>query len=73
MHAAWITASATYHTRSGACSGRLDAYSLVADYKFDRHFDAYAGFMWSHVADGLAAGYLNSWTIDPTIGGRFNF
>jgi predicted porin len=58
---------------SGACSGRLDAYSLVADYKFDRRFDAYAGFMWSHVADGLAAGYLNSWTIDPTIGGRFNF
>jgi len=58
---------------SGACSGRLDAYSLVADYKFDRHFDAYTGFMWSHVADGLAAGYLNSWTIDPTIGGRFNF
>jgi hypothetical protein len=29
--------------------------------------------MWSRVADGLAAGYLNSWTIDPTIGGRFNF
>jgi opacity protein-like surface antigen len=29
--------------------------------------------MWSHVADGLAAGYLKSWTIDPTIGGRFNF
>ena len=58
---------------SAACSGRLDAYSLVADYKFDRHFDAYAGFMWSRVADGLAAGYLNSWTIDPTIGGRFNF
>lgn len=58
---------------SGACSGRLDAYSLVADYKFDRRFDAYTGFMWSHVADGLAAGYLNSWTIDPTIGGRFNF
>jgi predicted porin len=58
---------------SGACSGRLDAYSLVADYKFDRRFDVYTGFMWSHVADGLAAGYLNSWTIDPTIGGRFNF
>jgi predicted porin len=58
---------------SGACSGRLDAYSLVADYKFDRHFDVYTGFMWSHVSDGLAAGYLNTWTIDPTIGGRFNF
>jgi len=69
-----VTAKCPGGTRdSGACSGRLDAYSLVADYKFDRRFDAYAGFMWSHVADGLAAGYLNSWTIDPTIGGRFNF
>jgi predicted porin len=58
---------------SGACSGRLDAYSLVADQRFNRHVDAYAGFMWSHVADGLAAGYLNSWTIDPTIGARFSF
>jgi predicted porin len=58
---------------SVACSGRLDAYSMVADYKFDRHFDIYTGLMWSHVADGLAAGYLNTWTIDPTIGGRFNF
>ena len=58
---------------SGTCSGRLEAYSLVADYKFNRHFDVYGGAMWSHVADGLAAGYLNSVTIDPTIGGRFNF
>lgn len=58
---------------SAACSGRLAAYSLVADYKFNRHFDVYGGAMWSHVADGLASGYLNSVTIDPTIGGRFNF
>ena len=56
-----------------ACSGRLDAYSFVADYRFNQHFDAYTGFMWSHVADGLAAGYLNTWTIDPTIGVRFKF
>lgn len=58
---------------ASACSGRLDAYSLVADYKFNEHFDAYTGFMWSHVTDGLAAGFLNSWTIDPTIGVRFKF
>jgi predicted porin len=58
---------------SSACSGRLAAYSLVADYRFSRHFDVYGGAMWSHVADGLAAGYLNSVTIDPTIGGRFSF
>jgi predicted porin len=58
---------------SGTCSGRLEAYSLVADYRFDRHFDVYAGAMWSHVADGLASGYLYNVTIDPTIGGRFSF
>lgn len=58
---------------AGACSGRADAYSMVADYRFGRHFDAYGGVMYSHNADGLAAGYLNTWTIDPTIGGRFNF
>src|SRR6266478_3794770 len=54
-------------------ASNLASAGRLADYKFDRRFDAYAGFMWSHVADGLAAGYLNSWTIDPTIGARFNF
>jgi predicted porin len=58
---------------SPTCSGRLTAYSLAADYRFNRHFDVYAGAMWSHVADGLASGYLNSVSIDPTIGGRFSF
>jgi predicted porin len=58
---------------SGSCSGRLEAYSLVADYKFNRHFDVYAGAMYSRVVDGLASGYLNNVTIDPSIGGRFNF
>jgi len=56
-----------------ACSGRTNAWSLVADYKFNPHFDAYAGFMYSKSADGLAAGFLSTWTIDPTIGGRFSF
>jgi predicted porin len=59
---------------NAACSGREAGYSLVADYKFDRHFDIYAGAMYSHIADGLAAGPTQTtFTIDPTIGGRFNF
>jgi len=58
---------------NAACSGREPGYSLVADYKFDRHFDIYAGVMYSHLADGLASGTLTTFTIDPTIGGRFNF
>jgi predicted porin len=56
------------------CSGREDAYSLAADYKFNRHFDVYAGAMYSHLSDGLAAAPIQTtFTIDPTIGFRFNF
>jgi len=58
---------------ASTCSGRLTAYSLVADYRFNRHFDVYVGAMRSHVADGLASGYLSTMSIDPSIGGRFNF
>jgi hypothetical protein len=29
--------------------------------------------MWSNVSHGLAAGYLNTTMIDPTIGARFSF
>jgi predicted porin len=60
---------------NGACSGREAGYSLVADYKFNRHFDVYLGAMYSHLADGLASGPpgTNVFTVDPTIGGRFNF
>lgn len=90
-HGAGITCpggnlAATFHENAG-CSGRQAGYSLVADYKFNRHFDVYAGAMYSHLADGLAAGtaaspasvppypaYMaNTMSIDPTIGGRFNF
>jgi predicted porin len=58
---------------NAACSGREAGYSLVGNYKFNRHFDVYAGAMYSHLADGFAAGGPNTFTIDPTIGGRFNF
>jgi len=36
-------------------------------------FEAYAGFMFSQVNDGLANGYLNRSTIDPTLGLIFRF
>jgi len=55
------------------CSGSLDAVSLVADYHFTKRLDAYAGAMYSTVADGLASGYLNRNSIDPTIGTRIQF
>jgi len=51
----------------------LDAVSVLADYRFTRRFDVYAGIMFSHVANGLSNGFLNTSTIDPTVGLRFQF
>jgi predicted porin len=65
---------------SAGCSGTLDAVSFVADWRFARHFDAYAGVMWSQVQNGLANGYLLAGTTgnkassyDPTVGLRYQF
>jgi predicted porin len=43
-----------------SCSGSLDALSLVVDWRFARHVDAYAGVMWSQVQNGLASGFLQA-------------
>jgi predicted porin len=59
---------------SATCSGTLEAYSFDADYIFTKHFDAYAGAMYSAVHDGFANGYLfQTNNINPTIGVRFKF
>ncbi len=58
---------------SGKCSGTFSAISMSLDYHFSKRFDAYGGAMWSHVAGGLANGYLTTTMIDPTIGVRFSF
>jgi len=55
------------------CSGSLEAFSFAADYRFNWHFDVYAGAMYSGVHDGLAAGYLNTTNINPTVGVRYKF
>ena len=55
------------------CHGTFDAVSFVADWQFAKKFDAYAGIMFSQVNGGLANGYLNRNTIDPTVGLRFRF
>jgi predicted porin len=55
------------------CSGSLDAFSLDADYRFNPHFDAYLGAMYSGVHDGAASGYIYSTNINPTIGVRYKF
>jgi predicted porin len=55
------------------CSGDLQAISVDADYRFNVHFDAYFGAMYSKVSDGLAAGYLYTNNINPTLGVRYKF
>jgi hypothetical protein len=46
---------------------------MVADYRWTRRFDTYAGLNYSAASNGLASGFLykNDWA--PMIGGRFNF
>jgi predicted porin len=56
------------------CSGSLEAFSFDADYRFNVHFDAYVGAMYSGVHDGLANGYpVYTTNINPTIGVRYKF
>ena len=58
---------------AATCHGTFDAVSFAVDWQFAKKFDAYAGFMYSQVNGGLANGYLNHNTIDPTVGLRFRF
>jgi predicted porin len=55
------------------CSGNLEAFSVDADYRFNVHFDAYLGAMYSGAHDGLASGYINTTNINPTVGVRYKF
>ena len=46
--------------RASQCSGTLDIVSLVADWRFARHVDMYAGVAWSQAQNGLASGFLQA-------------
>jgi predicted porin len=74
---------------NSSCSGTEDAVSLVADWRFAKHVDVYAGVMWTQVRNGLANGFLaaainnagvtnplgpnKASTFDPGIGLRYQF
>jgi predicted porin len=45
----------------------------VADYRFSKRFDGYAGALWTQVKEGLASGFLNTSTTSTTVGVRFKF
>src|ERR1700692_4496162 len=55
------------------CSGGLEAFSVDADYRFNLHFDAYLGAMYSGIHDGAASGYFYTSNINPTVGVRYRF
>jgi predicted porin len=57
----------------GVCSGSFEAFSFDADYRFNRHFDAYLGAMYSAVHNGVANGYFYTTNINPTVGVRYRF
>lgn len=60
--------------KAGTCSGTENAVSFLADYRWTKRFDTYAGLMWTQVKDGLANGFdFNTSTVDPTIGVRWRF
>lgn len=61
------------NSTAASCSGTMDAVSTALDYRFSLRFDAYLGAMYSHVNNGLAAGYLHTGSISPMGGIRFNF
>jgi predicted porin len=56
-----------------ACSGGLEAFSFDADYRFNVHFDAYLGAMYSGVHGGMANEYIYTTNINPTLGVRYKF
>jgi len=60
-------------TVSSGCRGTESAWSALADYRFNGHFDTYVGAVWTGVADGLASGYLNTSALTTTAGLRIKF
>ena len=60
-------------SKYSGCSGSLEAFSFDADYRFNVHFDAYLGAMYSGVHDGAANGYFYTTNINPTVGIRYKF
>jgi predicted porin len=68
-----VNCAAAGSATPATCHGTFDAVSFAVDWQFAKKFDAYAGLMFSQVNGGLANGYLNRNTIDPTVGLRFRF
>lgn len=60
-------------TSAASCSGIFHDASLVADYRWTRRFDTYAGVNYSSGSGGLVSGFLFNVAWAPMIGARFSF
>jgi predicted porin len=69
----FTTASCVISQAHSQCSGTMDAFSGVIDWRLGPKWDAYFGMMLSQFNGGLANGYLARNNIDPTAGVRFRF
>jgi predicted porin len=58
---------------SSSCSGTETGIGLIGAYAPSQRFETYLGSVWTHVADGLASGYLYDATVTSTVGVRFKF
>jgi len=56
-----------------SCAGTANYSSLVADYQLTKKIDAYAGVMYSHVYNGMDAGYLHNNNVSTATGLRLKF
>lgn len=54
-------------------AGSLNDGSFVVDYRFDKHFDVYAGINYSTIDGGLASGYLANNDTSVVTGVRLKF
>jgi predicted porin len=61
------------HTSSGSCAGSEDFLSFLIDYRPVKRVDLYLGVMVSNVYGGIASGYQQVQTINPTGGLRIKF
>jgi predicted porin len=60
-------------TASSGCSGTETGIGVIGAYALTQRFETYLGSVWTHVADGLASGYLYDATVTSTVGVRFKF
>ncbi len=66
-------ASGSPNQQAGNLAGSFNQGSFVAGYRFNKHFDVYAGVNYSAIDGGLASGYLANGQASAVSGVRLKF